>query len=160
MKAELATLAVSLLVGMSTCSVSVWSYDKASPEERVAFLTKEALKLAGRNSVRQQDFARIFDVRPNANARSVSVQILLSGALDKSGSNSNRNTLLRRACADYVRSPLRKNKVEVGVVLRSATGVLSMADMKDPYKVMNHSSSAASFRMTPQACERALETDD
>ena len=74
MKAELATLAVSLLVGMSTCSVSVWSYDKASPEDRIAFLTKEALKLGGRTSVRQQDFARIFDVRPNANARTVSVQ--------------------------------------------------------------------------------------
>ncbi|MEZ5954949.1 MAG: hypothetical protein R3C13_11675 [Hyphomonas sp.] len=156
MKAELGMLAISLVVGMSTCSFSVWSFDKASPEERVAFIGKEALKLAGKASIRQQDFARIVQVNPHGNARSVDVQVLLPAGLSGAGNGQSRDERLRKACADYVRTPLKKNDVEVGVVLRTARGVLSTSDMQNPQKVIGNSSAVASFKLTPDACERVL----
>ncbi|MEZ5998018.1 MAG: hypothetical protein R3B98_04930 [Hyphomonas sp.] len=156
MKAELGTLAISLVVAMSTCSFSVWSYDKASPEERAAFLTKEAARLASKASIRQQDFAHVVQLRPNANSRAVDVQILLSTGLDDAGNGRGRDERLQRACADYVRSPLKKNDVEVSVILRTARGAISTTDMQDAQKVIGRSASVASFKLTPGACERVL----
>ncbi len=158
MKYALIVAALFAGLALGTCSIKVWHFDKASPAEQQAFLSREGLKLARKPSILQQEFSRIIAIRIAKNNRAVDIHVLLEldmGAAQRS--SLAKEERLQLACADYNRSPLSKAGIEATTHLRrpaSRAAALPASKTKSEQAMVN-STVVDSFKLTPTTCAAA-----
>lgn len=158
MRLALIISAFFCLVGMSTCTISIWSYDKASNAERATFIEKETMKLARKRSVRQTLLSRIFEVQGNGSSRTGEVQILLD-VFDGDNFRSSiaKKERIQSACKDYLRTGLAHNEISTTVVLRRATSSIKMDGSATAYDIKQRSQVLDRYKLTPDICKQELD---